>query len=104
MRTSVGPHGDADLAAAAFLDARQRDAQLDGLKPRIGASGVERAGQSHAARETPECPLGEVKGRVTALARRARAFTYVVQPVEQAAQVVVHVAAFEKDASHHCVF
>src|SRR6476620_8095488 len=50
IRTSVGPYGNAQLAAAALLDARQRDAQLAGMQHRVGVAGVEGSGESYRAR------------------------------------------------------
>ena len=64
IRTSVGPYRNAMLAAATLVDPRQQHAQLRRAQRRLGARDVERAGQSHGARETPERPLGDVKRRL----------------------------------------
>ena len=55
-------------APAAVLDARQADAQLARPERRLGAAGVERAGQPHRPRELPERALREVKRGAALLA------------------------------------
>src|SRR3990170_4510385 len=68
MRTSVGPHGDAELGAAALGNARQRQAQLPRPQRRFHASGVEGPREADGAGEAAERPLGEVKRRLTMIA------------------------------------
>src|SRR6185295_9508153 len=67
-RTSVGPHANANLAAAAFHDARELHAQLAVLERRVGAADVERAREPHAAREPPERALRQVESRLAVVA------------------------------------
>src|SRR5688500_7517498 len=68
MRTSVGPHPNAKLAPAPFLDARQAHAQLAGVERGVGAAGVEGAREPHAAGEPAERALGQVEGGLAVFA------------------------------------
>ena len=69
MRTSVGPDGDADLAAAPLVDARQRDAQLAARAAWRRRGRRRRRPRAGRAREAPERALGEVKRGAAVLAR-----------------------------------
>src|SRR5688572_33196517 len=62
MRLSSG-HGDgnANLRAAAFVDARHHDVQFAGAERCTRAAGVEGACQAKHAREAAEFPLREVE-------------------------------------------
>src|SRR4051812_45053684 len=67
-RTSVGPHANANLAAAAFDNARKLHAQLTVLERRVGAAHVESAREPHRASEPAERALRQVERRLTVFA------------------------------------
>ena len=67
---AVGPDRDADLAAAAFLDAGEFNAQLSGLERRRGAAAIDRSSEADDAREPAEGALREVECGVLVPTRR----------------------------------
>src|SRR5512141_2910710 len=65
---SVRLDRDANLAAAAFLDPRQRHPQLAGGEPGAGGGAVECAGQAHGPHEAAEGALGQMEGGIAVFA------------------------------------
>src|SRR3982750_4407502 len=64
IRTSVGPHRNAMLAAPPFFNPWQRDTQFAGAERGIGARHVERAGEPNRPRESPKYPFRNMEGRL----------------------------------------
>src|SRR4029450_13508324 len=64
IRTLFDPDGNAVLAAAPLIDAREHHAQLAIAQRRRAARHIEGAGQPHAAGEAPETALRDVEGRL----------------------------------------